>query len=48
MSYIHPCLEVFAGMQRRFTDDRDADGDISVALRVEFKNLGAFGVEEGV
>ena len=22
----HPCLEVFAGMQRRFTDDRDADG----------------------
>jgi hypothetical protein len=39
---------VFAGVQRRFTDDRDADADTSVALRVEFKNLGAFGVEEGV
>ena len=48
LSYIHPCLEVFAGMQRRFTDDRDADGDTSVAVRVEFKNLGALGVEEGV
>jgi lipopolysaccharide assembly outer membrane protein LptD (OstA) len=48
LSYIHPCLEVFAGVQRRFTDDRDADADTSVAVRVEFKNRGAFGVEEGV
>jgi LPS-assembly protein len=48
LTYIHPCLEVFAGMQRRFTDDRDADGDLSVAVRLAFKNLGAVGIEEGL
>jgi LPS-assembly protein len=48
LTYIHPCLEVFAGMQRRFTNDRDADGDISIAVRVAFKNLGAVGLEEGL
>jgi LPS-assembly protein len=48
LTYIHPCLEVFAGMQRRFTDDRDADGDLSIAVRLAFKNLGAVGVEEGL
>jgi LPS-assembly protein len=48
LSYIHPCLEVFAGMQRKFTDDRDADADTSVAVRVAFKNLGAVGLEEGL
>jgi peptidyl-prolyl cis-trans isomerase SurA len=30
--------EVFAGMQRRSTDDRDADGDTSLAIRLAFKN----------
>jgi LPS-assembly protein len=48
LSYIHPCLEVFAGMRRKFTDDRDADGDLSVAVRLEFKNLGSVGLEEGL
>ncbi|HEX5077713.1 MAG TPA: LPS assembly protein LptD [Geminicoccaceae bacterium] len=48
LSYIHPCLEVFVGMQRKFTDDRDADADTSVAVRLEFKNLGAVGLEEGL
>lgn len=46
--YIHPCLELFAGVQRRFTDDRDADADTSIALRVEFKNLGAVGASQGL
>ncbi len=48
LTYIHPCLEVFAGMQRRFTDDRDADSDLSVGVRVAFKNLGSVGIEEGL
>jgi LPS-assembly protein len=48
LTYIHPCLEVFAGMQRRFTNDRDADGDLSVAVRLAFKTLGAVGLEEGL
>lgn len=48
LTYIHPCLEVFAGMQRRFTDDRDADGDLSFAVRLAFLNLGAIGIEEGL
>ena len=48
LTYIHPCLEVFAGMQRRFTDDRDADGDLSIAVRLAFKNLGSVGLEEGL
>ena len=48
LTYIHPCLEVFAGMQRKFTDDRDADADTSVAISVAFKNLGAVGIEEGL
>jgi LPS-assembly protein len=48
LTYIHPCLEVFAGMQRKFTDDRDADADTSVAVRLAFKNLGAVGLEEGL
>ena len=48
LTYIHPCLEVFAGMQRKFTSDRDADGDTSVAISVAFKNLGAVGIEEGL
>jgi LPS-assembly protein len=48
LTYIHPCLEVFAGMQRRFTDDRDADADTSVAVRLAFRNLGAVGLEEGL
>lgn len=48
LTYIHPCLEVFAGMQRKFTDDRDADADTSIAVRLAFKNLGAVGLEEGL
>jgi hypothetical protein len=48
LTYIHPCLEVFAGMQRKFTDDRDADDSTSVAVRLAFKNLGAVGLEEGL
>jgi hypothetical protein len=48
LTYIHPCLEVFAGMRRKFTDDRDADGDTSVAISLAFKNLGAVGLEEGL
>jgi LPS-assembly protein len=48
LTYIHPCLEVFAGMQRKFTDDRDADADTSVAVRLAFKNLGSVGLEEGL
>jgi LPS-assembly protein len=48
LTYIHPCLEVFAGMQRKFTRDRDADPDTSVGVRLAFKNLGAVGLEEGL
>jgi LPS-assembly protein len=48
LTYIHPCLEVFAGMQRKFTRDRDADPETSVAVRLAFKNLGAVGLEEGL
>jgi hypothetical protein len=35
-------------MQRKFTDDRDADADTSVAVRLAFKNLGSVGLEEGL
>jgi LPS-assembly protein len=48
MIYHHPCVEVFAGMQRRFTRDRDADPDTSIALRIEFKNLGSVGSSQGL
>jgi LPS-assembly protein len=48
MIYRHPCVELFAGMERRFTNDRDADADTSVAVRLEFKNLGAVGAGQGL
>jgi LPS-assembly protein len=38
--YRNPCLLLVAGIERRYTEDRDAEGGTSVSVRVIFQNLG--------
>ena len=45
--YRHPCLLVVAGVERRFTEDRDARAETSVSVRLSFQNLGEFSADPG-
>jgi LPS-assembly protein len=43
--YTHPCLQIAAGVERRNTNDRDAEDTTTVSFRVSFKNLGEIGAD---
>jgi LPS-assembly protein len=43
--YTHPCLQIAAGVERRNTNDRDAEDTTTVSFRVTFKNLGEIGAD---
>lgn len=38
--YRHPCLQLVAGLERRFTQNRDAEDTTTFSFRVIFQNLG--------
>jgi LPS-assembly protein len=43
--YTHPCLQIAAGVERRNTNDRDAEDTTTISFRVTFKNLGEIGAD---
>ena len=43
---IHVCSSI-AGVERRFTEDRDARAETSVSVRFSFQNLGEFSADPG-
>jgi LPS-assembly protein len=43
--YRHPCLVLIAGIERLFTENRDAGDGTTVSLRLTFQNLGEVGGE---
>jgi LPS-assembly protein len=43
--YTHPCLQIAAGVERRNTNDRDAEDTTTTSFRVTFKNLGEIGAD---
>jgi LPS-assembly protein len=45
MIYSHPCLQLGVGVERRNTNNRDAEDTTTVFFRVAFKNLGDIGTE---
>ncbi len=46
--YHHPCLELVGGVERRFTDNADAEEDTTISLRVSFTNLGSLAADSGM
>lgn len=46
--YRHPCLLLIAGVERNFTENRDAGDGTTVSLRLTFQNLGEVGGETSV
>jgi LPS-assembly protein len=46
--YSHPCLQLGVGVDRRNTNDRDAEDTTTIFFRVAFKNLGDIGTEAGL
>jgi hypothetical protein len=43
--YTHPCLQLLAGVERRNTNNRDAEDTTTISLRVVLKNLGEIGTD---
>ena len=43
--YVHPCLQVIAGVERLNTNDRDAEDTTTFSFRVTLKNLGEIGTD---
>ncbi len=43
--YRHPCLVLIAGVERLFTENRDAGDGTTISLRLTFQNLGEVGGE---
>jgi LPS-assembly protein len=43
--YVHPCLQLLAGVERLNTSDRDAEASTTVSFRVILKNLGEIGTD---
>ena len=43
--YIHPCLQLLAGVERLNTSDRDAEPTTTISFRVILKNLGEIGTD---
>lgn len=43
--YTHPCLQIAAGVERRNTNDRDAEDTTTISFRVTLRNLGEFGAD---
>ncbi|HEX6113890.1 MAG TPA: LPS assembly protein LptD [Geminicoccaceae bacterium] len=41
--YTHPCLQLIGGVERRNTDDRDAEDTTTFSFRVTLRHLGEFG-----
>jgi LPS-assembly protein len=46
--YTHPCLQFVAGVERRNTNDRDAEDTTTFSFRVTLKHLGEIGAEADV
>lgn len=47
MIYTHPCLQIAAGVERRNTNNRDAEDTTTFSFRVSFLNLGEIGADSG-
>ena len=43
--YVHPCLQLVAGVERLNTSDRDAEPTTTISFRVTLKNLGEIGTD---
>lgn len=43
--YTHPCLQLVAGVERRNTNDRDAEDTTTFSFRVTLKHLGQLGAD---
>jgi hypothetical protein len=43
--YTHPCLQLIAGVERRNTNNRDAEDSTTFSVRVTLKYLGEIGAE---
>jgi LPS-assembly protein len=43
--YTHPCVQIAAGVERRNTNDRDAEDTTTVSFRVTLRNLGEIGAD---
>jgi LPS-assembly protein len=43
--YVHPCLQLVAGVERLNTSDRDAEPTTTISFRVILKNLGEIGTD---
>ena len=43
--YRHPCLVLIGGIEKQFTEDRDAGDSTTLSFRVTFQNLGEVGAE---
>jgi LPS-assembly protein len=43
--YVHPCLQLLAGIERLNTSDRDAEGTTTISFRVILRNLGEIGTD---
>ena len=48
MIYTHPCLQLLAGVERRNTNNRDAEDTTTISVRIVLKNLGEIGSETGL
>ncbi len=46
--YRHPCLVLIGGVEKQFTEDRDAGDGTTISLRLTFQNLGEVGGETSV
>ena len=46
--YRHPCLLLIGGLEKQFTEDRDAGDGTTVSLRVTFENLGELGGQTSI
>jgi hypothetical protein len=46
--YRHPCLELVGGVERRYTQNRDAEDDTTFSIRVTFINLGQLSADSGM
>lgn len=43
--YTHPCLQFIGGIERRNTNDRDAEDTTTISFRITLKHLGEFGAD---
>lgn len=46
--YVHPCLELVGGVERRYTQRADAEDDTTFSIRVILTNLGELSADSGL